>query len=136
MQLLGIAAVVLILPVATWGWRLMTHRPLYRERIRLLFWIGGAVLAAAFASCLPRSAAWALPAGLGGVVGDSLLKVPAFILGGSLNGIAAFAIAAVTGAVTLYCIAIAAGFAWGERKPEPAPVAADEDEDDEKRSWI
>jgi S-DNA-T family DNA segregation ATPase FtsK/SpoIIIE len=136
MQLVGTASVVLILPVATWGWRLMTHRPLYRERIRLLFWIGGAVLAAAFASCLPRTAAWALPAGLGGVVGDSLLKVPAFILGGNLNGIAAFAIAAVTGAVTLYCIAIAAGFAWGERKPEPALVETDEDNDAEKRPWI
>ena len=95
MQLLGVASVVLILPVAVWGWRLMTHRPLHRERIRLLFWIGGAVLAAAFASCLPRSAAWPLPANLGGVVGDSLLRFPAFAVGGSLNGLAALAVAAI-----------------------------------------
>ena len=31
--------------------------------------------AAAFASCLPRTAAWPLPAGLGGVVGDALLRL-------------------------------------------------------------
>ena len=31
-QLLGVAALALILPVAIWGWRLLTHRPLRRER--------------------------------------------------------------------------------------------------------
>ena len=39
MQLLGLAALALVLPVAIWGWRLATHRPLSRERMRLLFWI-------------------------------------------------------------------------------------------------
>src|SRR5512146_2186642 len=38
-QLLGVAALALVLPVAIWGWRLATHRPLQRERIRLLFWL-------------------------------------------------------------------------------------------------
>ncbi len=41
MQLLGVAALALVLPVAIWGWRLATHRPLQRERIRLLFWLLG-----------------------------------------------------------------------------------------------
>ena len=39
MQLFGVAALALVLPVAIWGWRLATHRPLCRERIRLMFWI-------------------------------------------------------------------------------------------------
>src|SRR5438046_2169091 len=30
MQLLGLAATVLVLPVAVWGWRLATHRPFDR----------------------------------------------------------------------------------------------------------
>ena len=34
-QLLGVAALALVLPIAIWGWRLATHRPLQRERIRL-----------------------------------------------------------------------------------------------------
>ena len=32
------------------------------------------LLAASFASCLPRTPAWPLPAGLGGVFGDALLR--------------------------------------------------------------
>src|SRR5262245_57804362 len=67
MQLLGVAALVLVLPVAIWGWRLTTHRPLRRERIRFAVWIVGVLCAAIFAACLPRTAAWPLPAGLGGV---------------------------------------------------------------------
>src|SRR5215472_14201921 len=56
MQLIGLAALALILPIAIWGWRLATHRPLNRERIRLAFWVLGVLLAAAAAACLPRSA--------------------------------------------------------------------------------
>ena len=70
MQLFGMAALALLLPLAIWGWRLVTHRTLRRERIRLCFWIAGVLLAAACASSLPRTIAWPLPAGLGGVVGD------------------------------------------------------------------
>ena len=34
MQLLGIATIAFLFPVAAWGWRLLTHRPLDRERAR------------------------------------------------------------------------------------------------------
>src|SRR4051812_13089012 len=34
MQVLGIAAISLVLPIAIWGWRLTTHRSLQRERLR------------------------------------------------------------------------------------------------------
>jgi len=45
------------------------------------------VLAAtAFASCLPTGAAWPLPTGLGGVVGDALLRLPAWMFGAPLAG--------------------------------------------------
>src|SRR5262245_63066323 len=91
MQVLGVATLALILPIAVWGWRLATHRPLNRERRRLVFWILGVLLAAAFASALPRSAAWPLPAGLGGVTGDWMLRLPAFFAGGTLAGFARIA---------------------------------------------
>src|ERR1044072_3117061 len=61
MQLLGIATVAFLFPVAAWGWRLVTHRPLDRERMRVVLWAVGVPAAAAFASCLPASKAWALP---------------------------------------------------------------------------
>src|SRR5216117_933183 len=31
MQLLGVATIAFLFPVAAWGWRLLTHRPLDRE---------------------------------------------------------------------------------------------------------
>ena len=39
MQLIGIASIAVLLPIAVWGWRLATHRPLRRERLRLLTWV-------------------------------------------------------------------------------------------------
>src|SRR5437016_11353704 len=47
MQLFGLAAIAIVLPVALWGWRLFTHRRLDRERLRVGLWILGAPLAAA-----------------------------------------------------------------------------------------
>ena len=81
MQLLGIAAIALVLPIAIWGWRLATHRPFDRERMRLAFWLVGRAAGAGFASCLPRTPHWPLPAGLGGVIGDALLRLPALVFG-------------------------------------------------------
>src|SRR4051812_21982468 len=46
MQLFGIAALALVLPIAVWGWRLATHRPMHRERLRLAIWILGLLLTA------------------------------------------------------------------------------------------
>jgi S-DNA-T family DNA segregation ATPase FtsK/SpoIIIE len=39
------------------------------------------VIAAGFASCWPRGGAWPLPTGLGGVVGDALVRAPAVAFG-------------------------------------------------------
>src|SRR5215471_18016469 len=81
MQLFGIAAVALVLPLAFWGWRLFTHRQLDRMRLRLLLWLTGAPLAAGFIACLTRPASWPLPTGLGGVIGDAVLRLPAWLAG-------------------------------------------------------
>ena len=35
MQILGLGAIMLILPVAVWGWRMLTHRTFDREALRL-----------------------------------------------------------------------------------------------------
>src|ERR1700744_5056284 len=80
MQILGLGAIMLILPVAVWGWRMMTHRDFDREALRLGCWVLCTALAAGFASCWPSSGAWPLPTGLGGVVGDALLRAPSVVL--------------------------------------------------------
>jgi DNA segregation ATPase FtsK/SpoIIIE, S-DNA-T family len=81
MQILGLGAVMLILPVAIWGWRMLTHRTFDREALRITCWILCTVISAGFASCWPHGGAWPLPTGLGGVVGDALVRAPAVVFG-------------------------------------------------------
>src|SRR5215831_1566849 len=112
MQLFGIGAVALVLPIGMRGWRLITHRPLERERLRLIGWSVGALATATFASCLPVSAAWPLPTGLGGVIGDLLLRLPAALLGSPLAGSARFIVAIVFGVGAVVALAFANGLDW------------------------
>src|SRR3954453_8420657 len=81
MQILGLGAIMLVLTVAVWGWRMLTHRPFDREALQLGSWILCTVIAAGFVSCWPHGGAWPLPTGLGGVVGDALVRAPAVIFG-------------------------------------------------------
>src|SRR5262249_29798769 len=126
MQLVGTASIAVVLPVAAWGWRLVSHRGFDRERLRLAFWIGAIVFAAAFASCLPTTPRWPLPAGLGGVIGDAVLRLPAFLLGGSLGGTSRLVVAFLAGATATVMLAVACGFGWhgsptASREPDDAP---------------
>jgi S-DNA-T family DNA segregation ATPase FtsK/SpoIIIE len=81
MQILGLGSIMLILPVAVWGWRMLTHRSFDREALRIGCWILCTVISAGFASCWPHGGAWPLPTGLGGVVGDALVRAPAVAFG-------------------------------------------------------
>src|SRR5271170_328987 len=112
MQLLGLGSLALLLPVAVWGYRLLGHRRLSHERLRVLLWLLGAVLTAAFASCVPRSPHWPLPSGLGGVVGDALLRLPGLLLQAPLAGAARLGAAIVLGIAALTAFAGAAGILW------------------------
>src|SRR6478672_3009756 len=140
MQLFGLAATLMVLPIAVWGWRIATHRPFDREWMRLAFWLVGTISGAGFASCLPRSAHWPLPSGLGGVVGDALLRLPALVFG-TLNDTELMATAAIFGLCTSVAAVIATGFGYHD----PAEVKLDERwareaagpaDDDEERTSI
>jgi len=121
MQLFGLAATVFVLPVAVWGWRIATHRPFDREWMRLAFWLAGSVFAAGLASCLPTSPRWPLPSGLGGVIGDAMLRLPEMMLG-SLGGLQMMIVAAIFGTCTLAAVVIATGFGYHD----PSDVKLDE----------
>src|SRR5207248_4717289 len=131
MQILGLGAIMLILPVAVWGWRMLTHRSFDREALRLGCWILCTVIAAGFASCWPHGGAWPLPTGIGGVVGDALVRAPAVIFGpaGAIYRIVLGAILFAAMAVTFL---IACGLGARERDEE-APIEDDDtplDEDE------
>src|ERR1700682_40473 len=86
MQLLGLAAAMLLVPEMLLGWRLLSHRPM-GEKWRGLLWILATFLAAGFVSALPRIGSWPLPSGLGGVFGDAMLRAPAMIFRQSPAGL-------------------------------------------------
>jgi S-DNA-T family DNA segregation ATPase FtsK/SpoIIIE len=125
MQILGLGAIMLILPVAIWGWRMLTHRTFDREALRLGCWILCTIIAAGFASCWPHGGSWPLPTGLGGVVGDALVRAPAIVFGPpglayrQVLGFILFAAMMVT-------LLLAAGFGSRAKQQELTPIEDDD----------
>ncbi|MGJ4941056.1 DNA translocase FtsK [Bradyrhizobium sp. HKCCYLS1011] len=136
MQILGLGAIMVILPLAIRGWRMLTHRPFDREALRFGAWILCVVIAAGFASCWSRSAAWPLPTGLGGVVGDALVRAPAVVFGppglvyrlvlGSLFGLAMLTALLVAGGLG----ARQSEDELGADEEDDTPLADPDEEDD------
>ncbi len=145
MQILGLGAILVILPIAVRGWRMLTHRPFDREPLRFGAWVLCVVIGAGFASCWPHNSAWPLPTGLGGVVGDALVRAPAVVFGPPgflyrlvLGGLLGFA------TVTTFLVAGGLGARESDEdlsadEDDEKPLA-DPDEDDEEGSvrlgWI
>ena len=114
MQLFGLAAVTLVLPVVVWGCRLIAHRGTHFDWRRLALWLIGILLASGFASCLPRTAKWPLPSGLGGITGDAVLRFPAALFG-PLNGMTLFTVTLALGIIAAGSLLIATGIGWRKR---------------------
>src|SRR5690242_9103295 len=128
MQLLGLAAILLLVPEALLGWRLLAHKP-FGEKWRSLLWIVATFFAAAFASTLPRIGSWPLPTGLGGVAGDAVLRLPAMIFGAPLSGLARLVLCIVFGLATAVTLAVAAGSR--QRTDRRAARVIEDQEEDE-----
>ncbi|HET7885212.1 MAG TPA: DNA translocase FtsK, partial [Bradyrhizobium sp.] len=127
MQILGLGAIMLILPVAVWGWRMLTHRSFDREALRLGCWMLCTVLAAGFASCWPHGGAWPLPTGLGGVVGDALVRAPAVAFGPP-GFIYSLVLGLLLGAAMVVTFLFASGIGSQPRDEERAALEEDDDE--------
>src|SRR5664280_3112926 len=140
MQLLGLAAIMLLLPEMLLGWRLLAHRPV-GEKWRGLLWILATFLAAAFVSTLPRIGSWPLPTGLGGVFGDALLRAPAMVFGAPLSGMALLVASVLFGFATAATVAFAAGMGWHRQDAKrtirrDVEEDIDEDEGDRASAWL
>jgi DNA segregation ATPase FtsK/SpoIIIE, S-DNA-T family len=125
MQILGLGAILVILPIAVRGWRMLTHRPFDREALRFGAWVLCVVIGAGFASCWPHDSAWPLPTGLGGVVGDALVRAPAVVFGppGILYRLV---LGCLLGFATVSTLLVAGGLGARESDED---LSADEDDD-------
>ncbi len=118
MQLFGLASVALVIPVAAWGWRLLDRRSFDRQLWRVLAFLIAPPVAAGFAACLPRSSAWPLPSGLGGVVGDALTYWPAALFA-YVGWPGAYVLMAVLfGTLAGAVIVFACGFGFAEKQAD------------------
>ena len=125
MQILGLGAIMLILPVAIWGWRMLTHRTFDREALRITCWILCTVISAGFASCWAHGGAWPLPTGLGGVVGDALVRAPAVVFGPP-GFVYCLVLGTILGAAMVATFLVASGI--GSR-PQEEELTSIEDDD-------
>ncbi|MCC5978815.1 MAG: DNA translocase FtsK [Salinarimonas sp.] len=124
MQLFGLAALAALLPIASWGWRLLREGRLARVQLRLVLFVLGVGAATAMASGLPATTRWPLPTGLGGVAGDAVLGA-ARALTGMAEGPAATLLGLVFAGIAILAITAAAGFGF-----------ADDDEEAEEEEYV
>jgi S-DNA-T family DNA segregation ATPase FtsK/SpoIIIE len=131
MQFFGLAALMTLLPLLAWGCLLAAARGIDRLPRRGAAWFGGSVLMAGVIGCIAPPESWPLPSGLGGVMGDLVLKLPSLALGGYPTGLAAIPIGAVLLAPALYLFAFASGvIGRGIARPETAAAGKPADQDE------
>ena len=123
MQLLGLAVVAVVTPLACWGWNLMTRRRLEHARFRVLLLATGGLAATGLAGLLPVPDRWPLPTGLGGVIGDAVNGLPARFLHHSEAMTVVSAV--VLAGIAILSLTASAGFGLRETA----------DEDDLPQAW-
>ena len=105
-------------------------------------WIVATLLAAAFASTLPRIGSWPLPTGLGGVAGDAVLRIPAMVVGSPLAGVTRLILCIVFGLATAAAVLVAAAAdSVSERRAvrrveEEDEIEEEEIDDDHGSAWL
>ncbi|MBP1879666.1 cell division protein FtsK [Agrobacterium rubi] len=86
MQFLGLSALIAMLPILAWAFALISGRRFNRVPARLVAWVSGAFIASASLGCFPAPLTWPLPNGIGGVIGDMILRFPALFIGAYPTG--------------------------------------------------
>jgi len=143
MQFLGLACILALLPVLSFALALISGRRFDRIPARLAAWGGGTILASATLGCFPAPQTWPIPNGIGGVIGDMILRFPALFVGAYPTGVVAMVLGGVFTIPCIWLMLFASGLVGDPLEldaPEDddQPVAAvvsrarrDEEEDDE-----
>lgn len=112
MQFFGLASLAVLAPIVFWSYALVLNNRWNHRLRRLGLWAIGSLLTAAVLGCIPSTNSWPLPSGLGGVMGDLVLKVPGLLFGGYPTGLAAFFVGIVLVVPAFMAMAIGSGFYW------------------------
>ncbi|SME98025.1 DNA segregation ATPase FtsK/SpoIIIE, S-DNA-T family [Xaviernesmea oryzae] len=128
MQFLGLASIVALLPVLALALALISGRKYDRIPARLAAWGGGTLLASATLGCFPAPLTWPIPNGIGGVIGDMILRFPALFVGAYPTGMVAIVLGCIFTVPCVWLMLFASGLV-GEAFEEEAedddqPVAA------------
>ncbi|HTN61236.1 MAG TPA: DNA translocase FtsK 4TM domain-containing protein, partial [Devosia sp.] len=126
-QTLGLAALVLVVSPALWGWALARRRTVTRMGLRAMAWFGSTILAAGVLSFIAMPATWPLPTGLGGLVGGVFSNTASAIAGAPVSGLMGtlFAIIIAIPTLALFWIGMGLGatVAAAPQKPSAAAMA-------------
>ena len=129
-QFFGLGAALALFPPAIAGWLKVLREPLGCIKRRAISWFIMLILGAFALACLSVPQSWPLPSGLGGVVGDMALKIPAIFSGNAPSGWFAAILFFVFGLPTLALGLYASGLI-NRRGKINEDLISDEFEDDE-----
>ncbi|WP_137136846.1 DNA translocase FtsK [Rhizobium sp. FKY42] len=125
MQFLGLASLLALMPLLAWALALIVGRPITRIPARLAAWAVGTFMGAATLGCFPAPLTWPIPNGIGGVIGDMILRFPALFVGTYPTGMVAIVLGSVFILPTAGFLAFAAGLIGNEEL-----LFEEEDEDE------
>ncbi|WP_425532414.1 DNA translocase FtsK [Aquabacter sediminis] len=134
MQLLGLACLALLLPLAFWGWRLLTHRPLPGEKLRLGALTLGVLGACAVLGILPRLGTWPIPSGMGGALGDLFPRLLGVVRGGLPSLFDMFLVGVAGGSAALMGLYLACGRCTPREADDPSVGEEDDGEPPDQRA--
>ncbi|MDS7598179.1 DNA translocase FtsK [Agrobacterium tumefaciens] len=109
MQFFGLSSILSMLPVLAWAIILIAGRRFNRVPARLVAWIAGTFVGAASLGCFPAPVTWPLPNGIGGVIGDMILRFPALFIGSYPTGTVATVLGALFALPATWLMLFAAG---------------------------
>jgi S-DNA-T family DNA segregation ATPase FtsK/SpoIIIE len=132
-QFLGLAGLVMVVPLALWGWAMARRHVVTRPGLRIFSWLGATALFAGVFSFVALPESWPLPTGLGGLAGTLFSTLAALIAGGEAQSVTSvlFAIILAAPALALFWIAMGLGTAV-PAKPQKASAARKAAEADER----